>query len=76
MLSNEVSLKFLRIFMDNNARRPPNCLKCVHFKITWETAFPRACLLFGIKGQNLPSGEVFRATGRQCPSFELKPGLE
>jgi hypothetical protein len=53
----------------------PNCLKCLHFRITWEPAFPRSCLVFGIKSRNLPSLEVFGATGRHCPSFEQKPGL-
>ena len=55
--------------------RAPNRLKCLHFRITWEPAFPRSCLVFGIKSKNLPSIEVFAATGRHCPTFELKPGL-
>ena len=51
----------------------PNCLICRHFKITWEPAFPRACLLFGIKCRTtLPSTEVFLSTGKHCFSFELK----
>ncbi|GHU63221.1 hypothetical protein FACS189445_6460 [Spirochaetia bacterium] len=52
--------------------RAPDCLKCVHFKVTWEPAFPRSCEVFGIKSRNLPSIEVFRATGQHCPSFSLK----
>jgi hypothetical protein len=44
----------------------------VYFKVTWETAYPRSCLLFGIKTPNLPSHEVFRATGCHCPSFQVK----
>jgi len=55
--------------------RAPDCLKCIHFRITWEPSFPRACDLFGVKCRNLPSHEVFAATGRHCPSFELKAGL-
>lgn len=54
----------------------PNCLKCVYFKITWDSYFPRACEIFGIKCQSLPSQEVFKATGSNCPSFSLKPGLK
>jgi len=54
----------------------PNCLKCLHFRITWEPAFPRSCLVFGIKSRNLPSIEVFGATGKHCPSFEQKTGLK
>jgi hypothetical protein len=56
--------------------RPPNCLKCVHFKVTWDTDFPRSCEIFSIKCRNLPSHEVFRATGGNCPAFRLKEGLQ
>jgi hypothetical protein len=54
----------------------PNCLQCVHFKITWDSSYPRACEMFGFKGQNLPSAEVFNATGQCCPAFSLKDGLK
>ena len=56
--------------------RAPNCLKCAYFKVTWDTVFPRACEVFGIKTSGMPSGEVFRATGSNCPAFRLKPGLK
>jgi hypothetical protein len=56
--------------------RPPDCLKCIHFRITWDPAFPRSCTVFGIKSARLPSAEVFLATGKNCPSFERKPGLK
>lgn len=49
-----------------------NCLKCKHFFITWNTNFPRACSVFGFKGKNLPSQQVFNTTGKKCPSFEKK----
>ncbi|MCL2380866.1 MAG: hypothetical protein FWC64_04655 [Treponema sp.] len=52
--------------------RPPNCLVCRYFKVTWEPAFPRSCMLFGIKCRTLPSMEVFLSTGRHCFSFEAK----
>ena len=55
---------------------PPNCLKCAFFKVTWDTTFPRACEIFAIKCSGLPSHEVFRATGSNCPSFRLKEGLK
>lgn len=57
--------------------RPPNCLKCVYFKVTWDTALPRSCAVFGFKCLNLPSVEVFRSTGSHCPSFKerLVPGF-
>jgi hypothetical protein len=51
----------------------PNCLLCLHFKITWDPSFPRSCGVFGIKCQNLPSVEVFRSTGQHCPAFQERP---
>jgi hypothetical protein len=54
----------------------PDCVRCRHFKVTWEPAFPRACLLYGLKCRDMPSAEVFRSTGRHCFSFELKEGLK
>ena len=56
--------------------RPPNCLKCVYFKVSWDPYFPRECELFSIKCRNFPSYEVFRATGSNCPSFRQKEGLK
>jgi hypothetical protein len=56
--------------------RAPDCLKCVHFRVTWDPSFPRSCTVFGIKSRRLPSHEVFAATGHQCPAFELKAGLK
>jgi hypothetical protein len=55
-----------------SAQRAPDCLKCVHFRVTWEPAFPRSCGVFGIKSRNLPSVEVFRATGSHCPAFQAR----
>jgi hypothetical protein len=48
---------------------PPNCLKCAYFKVTWEPEFPRACVMFGFKGKNMPYLEVLRSTGQRCPAF-------
>ncbi|MCL2805408.1 MAG: hypothetical protein FWD26_05660 [Treponema sp.] len=57
--------------------RPPNCLKCVHFKISWDPNYPpRVCELFSIMCVHLPSHEVFRATGANCPSFKQKDGVK
>jgi len=56
--------------------RAPNCLKCLYFRVSWDPAFPRSCLVFGVKSRSLPSLDVFAATGRHCPSFKLKPGLK
>jgi len=56
--------------------KPPNCLKCVHFKVTWDPAFPRSCEVFGFKTSALPQAEVFRVTGQRCPAFLQKEGLK
>ena len=50
----------------------PDCFRCVHFKVTWEPAFPRACVLFGLKSRNLPAMEVFLSTGQHCFAFKDK----
>ena len=52
--------------------RAPDCLRCAHFKVTWEPAYPRSCTLFGIKCRNLPSMEVFLSTGKHCFAFQAK----
>lgn len=61
---------------EKNNNKAPNCLKCAHFKVSWDPQFPRSCVIFGIKTRFLPSTEVFKATGYHCPSFVLKPGLQ
>ncbi|MDC7241920.1 MAG: hypothetical protein PQJ50_16315 [Spirochaetales bacterium] len=53
-----------------NPDRSPDCLKCEYFFVTWDTAFPRGCRIFGIKSRQLPSLEVKKATGRHCPGFK------
>jgi hypothetical protein len=60
----------------DNAPRAPNCLKCVYFKVSWDPVHPRSCGVFGIKCRNLPSVEVYRATGTHCPAFQLKEGVK
>jgi hypothetical protein len=57
-------------------RTPPDCLKCRWFHVSWDPRFPRACRVFGIKSWQLPSVEVYRATGRHCPAFEVSPKLK
>ncbi|MDR2494681.1 MAG: hypothetical protein LBD24_05595 [Spirochaetaceae bacterium] len=61
---------------DNLPIRAPDCITCRYFKVTWEPAYPRSCRLFGIKSRALPSIEVFRATGRHCPSFQRREKKE
>jgi hypothetical protein len=51
----------------------PNCFECVHFFVTWEPAHPRGCRAFGFKTKQLPSQEVFQASGKSCTLFQARP---
>ncbi len=50
----------------------PNCLKCKFFFISLNDKFPRGCRIFNIKGKNIPSVDVKRFTGYECPVFEKR----
>ena len=49
-----------------------NCLKCVHYFITWDPSFPRGCKLFGFKTAAHPNSTVVEATGSQCRNYVIK----
>ncbi len=53
----------------------PDCLSCVHFKVSWDANYPRACHKFGFKGKELPSYTVYQTTGQECPFYERAPSL-
>jgi len=57
---------------NNLPPRPPNCLKCAHFKVSWDPNLPYSCVVFSIKTRLMPSLEVFRSAGGNCPSFRLR----
>jgi len=50
----------------------PRCFQCAHFRVSGDAAFPRSCLVFGIKSRTLPAQEVFLSTGKHCPAFSAK----
>ncbi len=58
--------------LNKNQSNKINCFDCKYFSITWNANFPRACSMFGFKGKELPSQQVFRTTGEKCPSFQKK----
>ena len=59
----------------NDKQEKVNCFKCVHFVITWNNKFPRACRLFGFKSKDMPSVMVLNTTGSRCNAFvEKKQG--
>lgn len=49
-----------------------DCFSCVHFHVTWDKDYPRGCDLYQFKTVALPSSEVKRAIGRNCPGYEKK----
>ncbi|SFL10665.1 hypothetical protein SAMN03159341_103237 [Paenibacillus sp. 1_12] len=49
-----------------------NCIKCVHYYVTWDPAFPRGCKAFGFKTAEMPSTLVKRSSGHPCLKFESK----
>jgi len=69
---NNDSRNFVSASEANIPDKAPDCFRCRHFRVTWEPAFPRACLLFGIKCRAMPSTEVFLSTGKHCFAFQLK----
>ncbi|MFP4483290.1 MAG: hypothetical protein ACLFO1_00400 [Spirochaetaceae bacterium] len=56
--------------------KAPNCLKCRHYRVTWDPAFPRGCEIFGIKSKRMPSIVVKETTGHHCPSFVQNPKVK
>lgn len=49
-----------------------NCMKCVHFYITWDEHHPKGCRVLGFKSREVPSSVVFRSSGMVCQMFEEK----
>lgn len=50
-----------------------DCMKCVHYYVTWDVNFPRGCKAFGFKSHVMPSITVRRSSGQACMNFEPKP---
>ena len=50
----------------------PACLKCVHYKASWDPNKPRSSSLYGFSSQSIPSQVVKRETGIECQGFRLK----
>ncbi|MCL2704050.1 MAG: hypothetical protein FWE91_10655 [Defluviitaleaceae bacterium] len=50
----------------------PNCLKCRHYAVTWETKYPYSCKLLGFKTASVPSVVAYKSTGKECEGYEPK----
>nr|WP_274366137.1 MULTISPECIES: uracil-DNA glycosylase [unclassified Paenibacillus] len=49
-----------------------NCMKCVHYYVTWDPQHPKGCKAYGFKSAALPSLTVFSSSGKPCMSYEPK----
>ena len=50
----------------------PECRRCQHAYITYESATPHGCRAFGFKSARPPSIVVLEASGQPCSGFEAK----
>jgi len=54
------------------ATKRPNCLACLHFYITHESAHPYGCRALGFKSIQYPAVVVFSSSGIHCQVFSTK----
>jgi 2-methylisocitrate lyase-like PEP mutase family enzyme len=52
--------------------KPINCMKCIHFYVTWDPKAPRGCKAFGFKTSLMPSTAVAASSGQPCLHFADK----
>jgi hypothetical protein len=50
----------------------PDCMKCRHFRITWDSSMPYSCQAFGFKCRETPCLQVLRTSGEVCRAFSAK----
>lgn len=51
----------------------PDCFRCRHLRITWESGRGYACQAMGFKSREIPWRLVLRASGQPCLQFSPKP---
>ncbi|MDR1545725.1 MAG: uracil-DNA glycosylase [Deltaproteobacteria bacterium] len=56
-----------------DSRRPPSCLNCRHYYVTWEPRTPHGCRVLGFKSRQMPHVQVQRTSGEHCRLFVHKP---
>lgn len=52
----------------------PDCLRCRHYYVTYETSWPHGCRAFDFKSARLPRMVVAESSGKRCEVFEARPG--
>lgn len=51
-----------------------NCVKCIHYFVTWQPQHPHGCKAYGIKSKRHPSMEIQASTGTPCQAYQIKNG--
>ncbi len=46
-----------------------NCLRCMHYFITYDVARPRGCRAYGFKARQMPDRVVAESSGQPCRLF-------
>jgi hypothetical protein len=50
-------------------RPSPDCRRCAHYYITYETQWPHGCRAFELKSARLPHLVVLENSGAHCQGF-------
>jgi len=51
---------------------PPKCMRCIHYRVSWDPSLPHVCEAFEIKSRLMPSVEILKTVGSNCPAFRAK----
>jgi hypothetical protein len=54
--------------------RDPDCLRCAHYRVTWDPFAPRGCEALGFKSRELPAAVVRRNSGLRCQAYRRRTG--
>ena len=52
----------------------PACLKCIHYRLTWDARAPYGCRAHGFKSSRNPALVVLESSGLACQLFKRKQG--
>ena len=52
------------------------CMKCIHYQVTFDPQAPRGCKLYQFKSATMPYVLVKQSTGHDCHSFQEKTKTE
>lgn len=56
----------------NQTNNPPNCMRCVYHRLTYDQRTPYMCVKLGFKSKIIPSREVKINSGMECQFFQQK----